>query len=316
MSLFKVVSVNWKGHLKRLRLTPGPKVIDVPLSACVTKGDKVRFHDGDAWVVGKNGDSQFLQQYVAVDKIRLGGQLREVVVKEITEADEYAAYQSLADYHYRGKSIHGRTARLIVRSFSPEYPSVLGYVELATPFFMNKPRSLVLDTSFQCGAVSWNNWKKDTLRKHIHSVVRIARTVVAPEFRGAGIGKMLVKHAAKFASYRWQVSGYLPCFLEISADMLKFVPFAERAGMRYVGETEGNLKRVARDMRYLIKRFGNDSAGRTEFEETSGILDQQISRMDRSIALIKKEGIDIDSFVAQLQSLSQSKVMRNLVLSS
>ena len=153
------------------------------------------------------------------------------MIKEITEVDEHAAYQSLADYHYRGRSIHGRTARLIVRSFSPGYPSVLGYVELATPFFMNKPRSVVLDAPFQCGPV----------RKHIHSVVRIARTVVAPEFRGAGIGQMLIKHAAKFATHRWQVSGYLPCFMEISADMLKFVPFAERAGMRYVGETEGNL---------------------------------------------------------------------------
>ena len=312
--LFQVVSVNWKGYLKRLCLTPGPKMIDVPLSACVTEGDKVRFHDGDAWVVGKNGDSQFLQQYVAVDKIRLGRQSTEVMVKEITEADEHAAYQSLADYHYRGKSIHGRTARLIVRSFSPGYPSVLGYVELATPFFMNKPRSLVLDAPFECGPVSWDNWKMGTLRKHIHSVVRIARAVVAPEFRGAGIGQMLIKHAAKFASHRWQVSGYLPCFLEISADMLKFVPFAERAGMRYVGETEGNLDRVAADMRYLIKRFGNNPAGRTEFEETSGILDKQISRMDRSIALIEKEGIDVDSFVAQLQSLSRSRVLRNFAL--
>ena len=311
---FQVVSVSWRGHLKRLRFTPGPRVIDVPLSACVTEGDKVRFHDGDAWVVCKNGESQFLQQYATIDKIRLGGQFMEVVVKEITEANEHAAYKSLADYHYRGKSIYGRTARLIVRSFSHGYPMVLGYVELATPFFMNKPRSLVLDSPFQCDHVSWNNWNMDTLRKHIHSVVRIARTVVAPEFRGAGIGQMLVKHAAKFASHRWQVSGYLPCFLEISADMLKFVPFAERAGMRYVGETEGNLERVADDMRYLIKRFGNDSAGRTEFEETSGILDQQISRLDRSIALIKKEGIDIDRFVEQLQSLSQSKVLRNFAL--
>lgn len=314
ISSFRVVSVNWKGHLKRLRLTPGSKIIDVPLSACVTEGDKVRFHAGDAWVIGKNGGSQFLQQYVAIDNIRLGGQVTEVAVKEITEADEHIAYRALADYHYRGKLIHGRTARLIVRSFSPGFPNVLGYVELASPFFMNKPRSLILDAPFQCGSVSWNNWKMDTLRKHIHSVVRIARIVVAPEFRGAGIGQMLVKHAANFASHRWQISGYLPCFLEISADMLKFVPFAEKAGMRYVGETEGNLGRVADDMEYLIKRFGNNSTGRTEFEQTSGILDQQLSRMDHSIALMRKENVAVDSFLAQLQSLSKRSVLRNFAL--
>jgi ABC-type phosphate/phosphonate transport system ATPase subunit len=93
--------------------------------------------------------------------------------------------------------------------------------------------------------------------------------------------------------------------------MLKFVPFAEKAGMRYVGETEGNLGRVAADMRYLINRFGHDSTGRTEFEKTSGILDQQIARMDRSIELMKRADLDIDAFVEQLQSLSQSKVLRS-----
>ena len=66
--------------------------------------------------------------------------------------------------------------------------------------------------------------------------------------------------------------------------MLKFVPFAERAGMTYVGETEGNLKRVAKDMRYLIGRFQEDPGGKTEFESISGILDQQVARMDRSLA--------------------------------
>jgi len=55
----------------------------------------------------------------------------------------------------------------------------------------------------------------------------------------------LVKHAAEFARQRWQVAGFLPYFLEISADMLKYVPFAEKAGMLFIGETEGNLRRVA-----------------------------------------------------------------------
>lgn len=313
-SAYQVATVNWKGHRKRLRLEPGGLLLDVPLSSCVTKGDRVRCDSGDVWVIGKNGDCKILQPYIVPDVVNLGGVQLEVLVKEVTEGEEHVGYQALADYHYRGKVIHGRTARLIVRTFHPKYPKILGYIELATPFFMNKPRSRVMDAPFTSGSVSWNRWDMATLRKYIHVVVRIARTVVAPEFRGANIGQLLVKHAASFARSRWQVSGYLPYFLEISADMLKFVPFAERAGMTYVGETEGNLKRVAKDMRYLIERFRDDPSGKMEFENISGILDQQVARMDRSIEIIEQEGIGVDALFARLNSLSQKSVLKQFAL--
>ena len=309
-----VKAVSWRGHTKRLRLEPDSLTLDVPLSACVKKGDRLRFESGDVWVIGKNGNCRILQPYVVPDVVNLGGVQVEVLVKEVTEHEEHIGYQALADYHYRGKSIHGRTARLIVRTFHPKYPKVLGYIELATPFFMNKPRSRVMDASFKCGSVSWNRWDMATLRKYIHVIVRIARTVVAPEFRGANIGQLLVKHAASFARARWQVSGYLPYFLEISADMLKFVPFAERAGMTYVGETEGNLKRVAKDMRYLIKRFRDNPSGKAEFESISGILDQQIARMDRSLEILEREGIDVSTLYEKLDSLSKKTVLKQYAL--
>ncbi len=171
-----------------------------------------------------------------------------------------------------------------------------------------------MDAPFACGPVAWDSWDMAALRKYIHVVVRIARTVVAPEFRGANIGQLLVKHAASFARSRWQVAGYLPYFLEISADMLKYVPFAERAGMTYVGETEGNLKRVAKDMRYLIGRFREDPKGKTEFENISGILDQQVARMDRSLAIMEQEGIDVDALYQKLDSLSQKSVLKQFAL--
>ena len=313
-SVYQVATVNWKGHTKRLRLEPSRLMLEVPLSACVTQGDQVRLESGDAWVIGKNGDCKILQPYAVPDQINLGGVQVEVLIKEVTEDEEHIGYQALADYHYRGKAIHGRTARLIVRTFHPKYPKVLGYIELATPFFMNKPRSRVMNSPFSSGTVAWDRWDMTTLRKYIHVVVRIARTVVAPEFRGANIGQLLVKHAASFARTRWQVSGYLPCFLEISADMLKFVPFAERAGMTYVGDTEGNLKRVAKDMRYLISRFGDNPAGKKEFENISGILDQQVARMDRSIEIMEREGIDVDALYEQLDGLSQKTVLKQFAL--
>lgn len=309
-----VKTVKWNGHTKTLKLEPGGSLLDVPLSACVTKGDRVHCNSGDAWVIGKNGDCKILQPYVVPDVVHLGGDEVDVLIKEVTEPEEHVAYQALADYHYRGKSIHGRTARLIVRTSNPRYPAVLGYIELATPFFMNKPRSHILDAPFTCGTVSWDSWNMSTLRKYIHVVVRIARTVVSPEFRGANIGQLLVKHASYFAKTRWQVAGYLPHFLEISADMLKFVPFAERAGMTYVGHTEGNLHRVSKDMRYLINRFRNDPRGKSNFERISGILDQQVTRMDRFLKVMDQESLDQDTLYSKLDGLSEKTVLRDFAL--
>ncbi len=309
-----VTGVTRNGHLKRLRLEPGPRWLEVPLSACVSTRDRVCIVKEEAWVLCKNGECQFLQPYSAPEVIRLGGFTQEVLVKEITEPEEDTAYRSLADYHYRGHTIYGRTARLVIRTFHPGYPKVIGYIELATPFFMSKARASILNAPFEYGDICWDRWDMPTQRKHIHLMVRIARTVVSPEFRGIGVGQLLVKHAALFAARRWQVSGYLPYFLEISADMLKYVPFAEKAGMLYIGETEGNLGRVAKDMEYLIGRFGEGSEDKRQFEKISGILDEQIARMDRSLKLMAREGMSVADLTKRLRHLSTKAVLRDYAL--
>jgi ABC-type ATPase with predicted acetyltransferase domain len=312
--ILKVSSVNWKGYLKRLTLQPGPQWLTVPLSACVSTGDWVRLTDEEAWVICQNGQAQILQPYAARERLALGGLQVEAVVKEITEPDEHNAYKSLAEYHYRDSLIHGRTARLIVCAFHPLFPQVLGYVELATPFYMNRARANILNSHFESGNITWEAWNKLTMQQYIHLIVRIARCVVYPEFRGLGLGQILVKHAAEFASRRWQVAGFLPYFLEISADMLKYVPFAEKAGMVFIGETEGNLRRVAKDMEYLIRNAERVKAGEIVSEEACGIVDQQVARMDRALALMEREGLSREQLVERLQSLSHEVVLRDFAL--
>jgi len=119
--LFTVSSVSWRGHVKRLTLQPGRRYFTVPLSACVSTGDKIKITAGDAWVVCKNGEAQSLRPYVASDILRLGGLRLEILVKEVTELEEHNAYEALANFHYRSHVIHGRTARLVARTFHPTY---------------------------------------------------------------------------------------------------------------------------------------------------------------------------------------------------
>ena len=310
----KVASVSWKGHTKRIRLEPPNVTISLPRSACLTKGDRVLYAKNRLSVPCDNGSCQILPTYISPVVLSLGELHVEVVVKEITDAEEHTAYEHLSNLHYRGQTVHGRTARLIVRTYDPAYPSVLGFIELATPFFMNKPRSRLLNSPFQHGPFGWDVWDIHTLRKHIHRIVRISRAVVSPEFRGFNIGSLLVTHAAHFARQRWQVTGQKPCFMEISADMLKFVPFVRRAGMRYIGETEGNLGRVAKDMSYLISRFGNEGADTSDFESISGILDQQISRMNKSLRLMQEHNFDVKELSKRLQRLTARSVLKDFDL--
>lgn len=118
----QVASVSWKRHLKYLRIEPGGQRISVPLSACVGKGSNIRVENGNAWVICKNGESQFLPPYFVRETLHLGSLELETAVKGITEEDEYDSYSSLAEFHYRGHVIHGRTARLTIRTFHPRHP--------------------------------------------------------------------------------------------------------------------------------------------------------------------------------------------------
>jgi hypothetical protein len=114
-------------------------------------------------------------------------------IKEIETAEELAGYHQLEEYHYRGKVLHGRQVPLIARSDDPMLPTVLGYIELATAFIMNRPRARLLNDAFSSEAdgISWDNWNKVAVRQYTNLVVRIARTVISPEFRGLGLAGLL-----------------------------------------------------------------------------------------------------------------------------
>lgn len=312
---YQVTSVARKNHYKRLFLTPGRLHLDVPLSACVTENDKIITSDKTVNVICKHGGTvTILPIYAEREALQLGDHQVGLLIKEVTEDEEYQAIQSLTEFHYRNNVVYGRTAKLIIRAFNPLFPKVLGYIELASPLYMNKARANILNAPFRQNGISWSRWDKDATRTYINLMVRIARCVIYPEFRGLGLGQMLVRHAAKFAATRWQVAQTKPLFLEIAADMLKFVPFAERAGMTFIGETEGNLGRVYDDVEYLMRNSRRIIDGEIIREESSGIVGQQVTRMQRVFRLIDQEGITPEDLLERLQRLTQERTLKGFAL--
>src|SRR6266487_6401823 len=118
-TLHTVEKVTRRAHDKELALSDSQRLLRVPLSACVTKGDRVKLNCASAAVVCRNGDAQISLPYVAREELPIGRLHFELLIKEITEAEEWRGYQALTQLHYRSQEICGRTARLIVRNFHP-----------------------------------------------------------------------------------------------------------------------------------------------------------------------------------------------------
>jgi len=289
-----VVSVKYEPLAKVYRLaSKNTKELRTHRYCCLgPRDDVVVKRNGITYVRCKNGRAQILPIYTAQDDLYIGQKKISIIIKEIETEEELVGYHQLEEYHYRGKILHGRRVPLIIRSNDPLLPTVLGYIELATAFIMNKPRAILLDDTFRddTGKVSWTNWKKETVRKYTNLIVRIARTVVSPEFRGLRLARILVKHASRFARDHWHVSKLKPLFLEITADMLRYIPFVESAGMHYIGDTEGNLSRVNEDMSYILKNFARVKNGEILKEETAGIVDLQVFYATQLKEIERKHG--------------------------
>lgn len=313
---YPITSVKRKrySHFREISSETGEFKINLPLSACVRLGDKVCKRAQSLYVVCKNGFAQIFPPYCSKDQVRHDGINLEFLVKEITEENEYEAYKSLTEYHYRKRAIYGKTAVLVIRNFNPSYPTISGYIELATPLYMNKARGEILDAPFNFNNVCWERWDKATTQKYINTIVRISRCLIYPEFRGLGLGQTLVRHAIAYAQKHWQVAGNCPYFLEISADMIKYVPFAEKAGMMYIGETEGNLKRISKDLRYLLANANRVQLNEIVHKGSFGIVDQQVQRLNRVLSIMEENKIDQADIIDKLNRLTTDKVLKDYSL--
>lgn len=276
--LMQVRSVTFHPHKKTYRLESG-ETFDTHRFCCLGSGDDLVVEmDNKAHVRCINGCAVVLPAYSEQDYVQIGTKIIPLTIKEPISKDEIAGYHKLEEYHYRGKVLHGRRVPLVITSNDPLLPDVLGYIELATAFIMNRPRAVLFDDNFDDGTgnISWKNWKKDTTRRYTNIIVRIARCVVSPEFRGLGLARVLVKHAIAFARDHWHVAKLKPIFLEITADMLRYVPFVESAGMHYIGETDGNLNRINKDMNYVLANFDRVIKGEILDKHSAGIVDLQV----------------------------------------
>ncbi len=279
--------------------------------ACAGVGDSVRPEgDGRIAVKTRDGSIPTTPAFVKSTIVNLAAGVQlSFSIAEITTQEQLTAYELLSAFHYRSHEGYGRRAILVMSTTDERFPAFLGFVELATPFLHMKNRSAVLNAPFSDPnqGLSWSKWDLPTRNALTNTVVRVSRIVVHPEVRGLGLSKQLIQTAAQFASERWQVRGIRPVFLEITADMLRFMPFVNGIGLKYIGESGGNLGRLARDMAYLMRasevRRAASGTQRKEHSVLGGAGRGILSRQRRDLSVVtealKTADTDLDSLIAR-----------------
>jgi ABC-type transport system involved in cytochrome c biogenesis ATPase subunit/GNAT superfamily N-acetyltransferase len=313
-TLLTVVNSSTNGHLKKISLKGNSKSIgtlELPRFSLIGEGDKLELKEGierRAWIKEKNGADpvQILPSYEVHEKIDLAGHSIKCRIAEISTSKEFLDYQNLSDFHYKGldfvssdtpirkKGIGGRKGILLLQIFLGREWQTIGYIELQMPLMMAKPRHTAFARPFKHPTlpVSWQKWHKGG-QALVNRIVRISRVVVHPEFRSAGLSKILVTNAINFSKERWHVGGKKPLFLEISAEMLRYIDFVSSCGFHYLGETEGNKSRLVKDMFSMSK--GRKGA--------SGIMSLQRRYYSLFEAYREKTGESFSSLQARLSEI-------------
>jgi ABC-type transport system involved in cytochrome c biogenesis ATPase subunit/GNAT superfamily N-acetyltransferase len=269
-----VSSVSIKDKKKNLiiRSDGAAAVVCVHRYAVVGPKDRIVLGDGierKVSVVDERDELiQIFPEFLVESHCMLGGKRIETKVSELVSDQDFIDYAALEAFHYRGldlsgtnsevgasrKSTGGRKAVLIMHIKSNNRWISAGYVELQMPLMMAKPRHIAFNRPFSHPRydVSWDNWIKGG-QSLVNRIARIARVVVNPELRGANLSSELVSAAVKFTRDRWHIGGKRALFLEISAEMLRHIDFVSSSGFHYLGDTEGNRLRLAKDLASIQK---------------------------------------------------------------
>jgi len=246
-------------------------------------------------------------------------------ISELTTDQELQDYQYLESFHYRSAAVDeskanqgvgeksamlgtgGRKSVLIISINSGSRWESVGYIELQMPLQMVKPRHVLFDADYTnpVDGTSWNSWASDSIKKHVNRIVRIARLVVSPEHRGLGLSKILINAAIEFSAQRWHIGGRRPLFIDISAEMLRYIDFVSSCGFHFAGETEGNFSRVAKDLKYMYRNYAADTgimtlqkSYLTKFVEGAKILGKSFEEMLRRLELVTSDISNISTLSA------------------
>lgn len=265
-----------------------------------------------------------------LSSIKLGAETLKLRIAELLSQEDLDNYAYLEAFHYRsssgafeeseseGEGAEGQASEEVaVEESTPASVSSrqggrkavllctvqigkkwqpVGYIELQMPLLMVKPRHELFSLPFDHDRrpISWKVWDQHAIRSYVNCIVRIARVVTSPEYRGLGLSKQLVSAAKEYARERWHIGGRRPLFIEISAEMLRHVDFVSSSGLCFAGNTEGNLRRIHSDMSHMRKNY----------EISSGIMSLQKKYLTKLKRGAEALGRDLDAMLDLVEAVT------------
>jgi ABC-type ATPase with predicted acetyltransferase domain len=284
MPYYSVLNIAPKGHRKQLSVSDGkgaPVFLTVPRFAPAGKGDQIFIdpdHPSNIFSVSTESNEDLIRvspHYEELGKSSIGALAFDYRLTEVNRPEDLESLGSLEQFHYKSMSMDddqedlfsttrakstnsgGRKAVILLYLRLMGRWSAAGYIELQMPLLMCKPRHDLFANPFHHSTrpVSWSVWDQHSMRKFVNTIVRVARVVVHPDYRGLGLARILLSSAKTYCKSRWQISGKRPIFMEISAEMLNYVDFVSSSGFMYVDHTEGNAKRIVTDLLHMQKGY-------------------------------------------------------------
>ncbi|THF60385.1 GNAT family N-acetyltransferase [Pseudothauera rhizosphaerae] len=317
--MYRVESSSIREHERRIALRDdNDKTFTIRLHrfALVGKGDAIAIdpeHPRNVFTVSKENPEDLIRVSPAFsdeNEARLGARRYKLQFSEILSREDNEDLLYLEQFHYKSlgvdldvedrklSSAGGRRAVLLMHLIDGRSRTPAGYIELQMPLLMVKPRHELFSAGFEHPErpIAWTDWDQNAMRKYVNAIVRIARVVVHPEYRGLGVSRTLIETAKRFATERWQVGGVRPLFMEISAEMLNYIDFVSRAGFVLAGKTEGNLTRIVKDLVSMTKGY----------EVTSGIMSLQKKYLTHLERYCAETGKDFAAVLKRLEDVTRA----------
>lgn len=316
--VYEVLSSTPKEHHRRIVVRDDrgeSSTLQLHRFAQLGKGDRVCLDPSSSrniFVLSAEGQSELIRVspvFEQTGEIRVGAQKIPYRISEVATAADLQSLQYLEQFHYKTAALTdpesdepataatsgGRKAILLLQFKVGNGWSAAAYVDIQMPLLMVKPRHELFAASYSHPdrPIAWTNWDQQAMRENVNLIARIARIVVSPEYRGLGLARVLLESSKEFAKKRWHIGGRRPIFLEIMAEMLHYIDFVSSSGFVRVGNTEGNVKRVSRDLLSMKKGY----------DVNSGIMSLQKKYLTHLQEFCKSQARDFEEVVARLEQV-------------
>ena len=145
----EIKSVRAKQHRRVLQLVDG-RLLETHRYACVGAGNLIDHSvNGSIHVKTDDGLVQVDPPYSNDISLPVGNQVTlRASISEISDQDQLLGYNALSAYHYKSQEGFGRKSVLVLTSKTQDWPNILGFIEITTPFMHLKCRNEIFDSNF------------------------------------------------------------------------------------------------------------------------------------------------------------------------